>query len=113
MRTVATLTATAVALFLGVAPARAFDDTLKTHGGFWNWRAFQTMRFDLEGWPFSKNRRGREYQTVDLLSRRVRIDGDAHFRLFHLGFDGKKAWVSPSKSAVSAPLRFYAQAPSQ
>ena len=111
MKLVATLTATAAVLFIGAAPAHAFEDTLRTHGGFWNWHAYRTMRYDLEGWPFQKKSRGREFHTVDLQTGKIRIDSDGGFPLYHLGFDGRSAWVSPSRDAINALTRFYTLAP--
>ncbi|MBV9080277.1 MAG: hypothetical protein JO102_04065 [Elusimicrobia bacterium] len=100
-----------IALLLA-SPVRAFEDTLLVHGGFWNWRAYKTMRYEVQGWPFSKNAASRrDLHTVDLDTGRIRIDGE---RVpYHLGFDGKQAWVSPTADAVAAPARFYTLAPFQ
>jgi hypothetical protein len=77
MRTVATLTATAILMTFGVPSAQAFDDTLRAHGGFWNWRAYRTMRYDLAGWPFSRDARRADLNVVDLQTKRVRVDSGA------------------------------------
>jgi hypothetical protein len=111
MRTVATLTATAIVMTFGVPSAQAFDDTLRAHGGFWNWRAYRTMRYDLAGWPFSRDARRSDLNVVDLQTKRVRVDSGAGAVPFHVAFDGRDAWVRPSPAALNSPPRFYALAP--
>jgi hypothetical protein len=91
---------------------QAFEHVLRSHGGFWNWRQFQTMRYDLVGWPFSPGT-GDDMQTVDLESGRIRVDGGSAGQTYHLGFDGHDVWMQPSHQAIKAPPRFYALVPYQ
>ena len=107
------LTLTVMTFLAGVSSVHAFEDVLRTHGGFWNWRAYHTMRYDVVGWPFSPDPRSREAETVDLETRRIRIDGGGARSPYHLGFDGRSTWVRPSFGAVHAPSRFYALVPFQ
>ena len=87
MRVVATLTATALALFLRVPSAHAFDDTLKSHGGFYRWHGYRTMRFDLKGWPVSPGRGRRDVHVVDIPTG-ARMDGGASLPLDPFQFVG-------------------------
>ena len=103
---------TVIALLAGVSSAQAFEHVLRSHGGFWNWRQFQTMRYDLVGWPFSPGA-GDDMQTVDLETGRVRVDGGRAGDTYHLGYDGRDVWIQPSHQAIKAPPRFYALVPYQ
>jgi hypothetical protein len=114
---VARLLRAALVLALAAAPAAAFEDALRAHGGFWNWRAYRTMRCDVTGWPFCRAASGRDHLTIDLPTHRVRVDSDGPpvdaRPPYAAGFDGRQAWVRPSPDAIGAPARFYTEAPFQ
>lgn len=105
-----TFALTLVALLVAVN-ARAFEGTLRAHGGYWNWAAYRTMRFDVTGWPFSREAAARDAQTVDLRTGRLRVDGGRPGAWYALGFDGRTVWADGATASLAAPPRFYALTP--
>ena len=71
---------------------------LEAHGGLEKWASMQTLEF-----AFPKGET-KEFQQVDLPSRKVRITHDD----YTIGFDGQEVWVAPGKEAFpQMPPRFY------
>jgi len=70
----------------------SIDSVFLAHGGYDHWRQMRELQFSLE--------KG-EHQTIDLRSRRLRIDGNERT----IGFDGHNVWVLPDSLTEGA--RFY------
>ncbi|MEO2051192.1 MAG: DUF6503 family protein [Allomuricauda sp.] len=70
---------------------------LDAHGGFNHWKQQRTLSFVLPGNGTP------ETHTVDLWSRRDRIDTDA----FSMGFDGNRAWLLDTEKAYKGNVMFY------
>ncbi len=76
----------------------AIAATFKAHGGIQKWNAMNNLCFTME------KEGGNETQTIDLKSRKVRIETEK----YTLGFDGEKVWLDQD-SIYFAPqrARFY------
>lgn len=85
-----------------VIPAKEYPATIaatfKAHGGIDKWNAMNNLCFTME------KEGGNETHTIDLKSRKARIETDK----FTLGFDGEKVWLDQD-STYFAPqrARFY------
>ena len=76
----------------------AIAATFKAHGGIQKWNTMNNLCFTME------KEGGNETQTIDLKSRKVRIETEK----YTLGFDGEKVWLDQD-STYFAPqrARFY------
>jgi hypothetical protein len=90
------------------APQRIYPKEMtaifEAHGGIATWNAMNNLCFTLE------KEQGNEIHTVDLKSRKSRIETDK----FTLGFDGQKVWLAqdsayyePSRARFYHNLMFY------
>lgn len=70
----------------------------KAHGGIDTWNAMYTLSYDMDK---SGNT---EHQTIDLKSRKVKIDQDK----FTIGYNGQEVWVSQKDTnTYKGDARFY------
>lgn len=70
---------------------------LEAHGGLYHWKQQRTLSFVLPG------NGTYETHTVDLWSRRDRIDTEA----FSMGFDGNRAWLLDANKSYKGNVLFY------
>lgn len=82
----------------------AIAETFKAHGSIDKWNTLNNLCFTIE------KEDGNETHTIDLKSRKVRIETDK----FALGFDGEKVWLdqdstyfAPQKARFYHNLMFY------
>ncbi len=78
------------------------DSTWQAHGGLARWQQQRTFQYTMKGFPLSAQMQKPNTSTVDLQSRRNRIDGEG----FTVAYDGKKAWGLPDDKAAGIPARF-------
>ncbi len=81
----------------------AMQKTFDAHGGLDRWRAQRQFSYALDGFPLSEQVAQPHRQTVDLRTRRNRIESQG----FTVGFNGKVAWSVPGPDAVGLPIRFF------
>lgn len=81
----------------------AMQKTFDAHGGLDRWRAQRQFSYALDGFPLSQQVARPHRQTVDLRTRRNRIESEG----FTVGFNGKVAWSVPGPDAVGLPIRFF------
>lgn len=84
----------------------AFERSLAAHGGLEQFKAFRSLEYTLENWPFSQKAPLTDLQRVDLKNRKVLIEG----RGYRLGYDGEGVWVENPK-ALGTPAEFYYATP--
>lgn len=82
--------------------ASPLASTFAAHGGLEAWRAQGTFRYTMKGFPLSGPMSQPNVSTVDLQTRRNRIDGQG----FSVGWDGEQAWGSPALDSAGLPPRF-------
>ena len=76
--------------------------TFEAHGGLELFRSFGTMAYTMNGFPLSAPMAKTNRSTVDLKTRKNRIDGEG----FTVAWDGTRAWSTPGPEAVGLPPRF-------
>jgi hypothetical protein len=78
---------------------------LDAHGSYDTWIDYGTLEYDLE--RQLRDTEGEDHQVIDLLNRRVLIEGDE----YTIGYTGDDAWITPAEDALdyAAPPRFYSQ----
>ncbi|MCH7547572.1 MAG: hypothetical protein IID30_14315 [Planctomycetes bacterium] len=76
--------------------------TFEAHGGLDRFQSFGTMAYTMKGFPLSAPMAKTNRSTVDLKTRRNRIDGEG----FTVAWDGERAWSTPGPDAVGLPPRF-------
>jgi len=84
-----------------------WEDVLKAHGGLDKWKSFQTLEYDIQGWPFGPKGALNDHQMVNLQTRQTRITSSD----YEIVFDGKDVWAKPDLKVVGAPPRFYVSTP--
>ncbi len=67
---------------------------LAAHGGIENWHKMNSMSFDMANG---------EQHTINLKSRKVRIDAEKHA----IGYNGEDVWISPAENEYRGNARFY------
>jgi hypothetical protein len=98
-----------VAVLAWVAPgwsggqAGPLGKTLEAHGGLDRWNEQGQMSYRMIGFPLTPQVAKPSRSTVDLRTRRNRIESDG----FTVGFDGQRAWSTPGPDAVGLPPRFF------
>nr|WP_298999368.1 DUF6503 family protein [uncultured Allomuricauda sp.] len=75
----------------------ALGKVLEKHGGMDAWRQQRTLTYALQKPDF------REVHTIDLYSRKDRIDTE----IFSMGFDGEQAWLLDTDKKYTGNAGFY------
>lgn len=76
----------------------AINNVFEAHGGMGKWNSFSTLTYKMG------DSEPREKQTVDLKSRKIRIEKDK----FNIGFDGTDVWVEAlDTNTYKGDARFY------
>jgi len=74
------------------------EKVFETHGTIEKWNSMRTLSYDMVKPDF------KEHQTIDLQSRKVRIEQDK----FTIGFDGNDVWVAQKDTnTFTGDARFY------
>lgn len=74
------------------------EKIFNAHGGMKLWQSMRTLSYDMVKPDYV------EHQTIDLHSRKVKIEQDK----FTIGFDGKEVWVSQKDTnTFNGDARFY------
>lgn len=76
---------------------KVLEDVFTAHGGLNTWKAQRTLTFELP------KKESRETHTVDLWSRKDRVDTDK----FSMGSDGNKVWLFDSDKNYTGDAVFY------
>jgi hypothetical protein len=79
------------------------EETYEAHGGLDRWSQQGQMSYRMIGFPLTPQVAKPSRSTVDLRTRRNRIESDG----FTVGFDGQHAWSTPGPDAVGLPPRFF------
>lgn len=84
-------------------PDGPLEKTFEAHGSLEHWNRQGQMSYRMIGFPLTPQVAKPSQSTVDLRTRRNRIESDA----FTVGFDGQRAWSTPGPDAVGLPPRFF------
>lgn len=76
--------------------------TLAAHGGLEHWKATRSLAYTMKGFPLTELIARENRSTVDLVTRKNRIDGPG----YTVGFNGTDAWSLPGPKSSGLPSRF-------